>query len=153
MDTPEIIWGCLEAQQHLDAARRLLRVHEVHNQLQNAFAADMAAKFPLLSHQWPLVVKFRCVRQCCCIGMFWCLLLRECSLLLTLCLCRTQFMELQLFDEPPSNTGLAQAPVALRCNTGLMHILIVAVPAPPLRPTIGNKFLRLPHQLSAASLS
>eukprot|EP00878_Enallax_costatus_P036573 GHUV01041083.1.p1 GENE.GHUV01041083.1~~GHUV01041083.1.p1 ORF type:complete len:464 (+),score=174.98 GHUV01041083.1:880-2271(+) len=59
MDTPEVIWSCLEAQQHLDAARRLLRVHEVYNQLQTAFAADLAAKFPLLSHQWPLVLKFR----------------------------------------------------------------------------------------------
>eukprot|EP00775_Hariotina_reticulata_P013485 gene13485-13610_t len=59
MDSPEIIWGCLDGQQHLEAARRLLRVHEVHEQLQAVFKADVAAKFPLLSHQWPLVVKFR----------------------------------------------------------------------------------------------
>jgi hypothetical protein len=59
MDSPEIIWGCLDGQQHLEAARRLLRVHEVYEQLQTVFKADVAAKFPLLSHQWPLVVKFR----------------------------------------------------------------------------------------------
>lgn len=59
MDTPEILWSCLESQQHLEAAKRLLRVHEVYDQLQAAYAADLAAKFPLLSHQWPLVLKFR----------------------------------------------------------------------------------------------
>lgn len=59
LDTPEVLWGCLDGQQHLEAARRLLRVHEVHAHLQGACAADIAAKFPLISHQWPVVLKFR----------------------------------------------------------------------------------------------
>ena len=59
MDTPEVIWGCLEAQAYLDAARRLLRVEEVHSHLHAAFACVVAAKFPVLSHQWQTVVKFR----------------------------------------------------------------------------------------------
>lgn len=59
MDTPEIIWSCLEAQQYLEAARRLQRVHEVHQQLQTTFDQVVSTKFPLLSHQWPLVAKFR----------------------------------------------------------------------------------------------
>lgn len=59
LDTPEVLWGCLDGQQHLEAARRLLRVHEVHAHLQGTCAADIAAKFPLISHQWPVVLKFR----------------------------------------------------------------------------------------------
>lgn len=55
-----MIWGCLDGQQHLEASRRLLRVHEVHSQLSSVYAGEVAAKFPLLSHQWPLVAKFRC---------------------------------------------------------------------------------------------
>jgi hypothetical protein len=61
MDTPEVIWGCLEAGSHLDAARRLLRVQEVQQQLQASFAHIVAAKFPVLSHQWQTVLKFRWV--------------------------------------------------------------------------------------------
>lgn len=60
MDTPEVIWGCLDAGSHLDAARRLLRVQEVHGHLQEAFAPLVASKFPVLSHQWQTVLKFRC---------------------------------------------------------------------------------------------
>eukprot|EP00882_Tetradesmus_deserticola_P015896 GHRQ01016952.1.p1 GENE.GHRQ01016952.1~~GHRQ01016952.1.p1 ORF type:complete len:179 (+),score=60.15 GHRQ01016952.1:608-1144(+) len=59
LDTPEVLWGCLDGQQHLEAARRLLRVHEVHGHLEGACAADVAAKFPLITHQWPVVIKFR----------------------------------------------------------------------------------------------
>jgi hypothetical protein len=59
MDTPEVIWGCLDAGAHLEAARRLLRVQEVHQQLQDSFAHIVAAKFPVLSHQWQTVLKFR----------------------------------------------------------------------------------------------
>lgn len=59
MDTPEVIWGCLDAGSHLEAAHRLLRVQEVHQQLQDAFAHIVAAKFPVLSHQWQTVLKFR----------------------------------------------------------------------------------------------
>lgn len=66
MDTPEVIWGCLEAGSHLEAARRLLRVQEVHAHLQTGFAAVVAAKFPVLSHQWQTVLKFRCV---CCVWL------------------------------------------------------------------------------------
>lgn len=59
LDTPEAIWGYLDGQQHLEAARRLLHVHKVHEHLQAAYSADLAAKFPLMSHQWPLVLKFK----------------------------------------------------------------------------------------------
>lgn len=60
MDTPEVIWGCLDAGSHLEAARRLLRVQEVQQQLQASYAHIVAAKFPVLSHQWQIVLKFRC---------------------------------------------------------------------------------------------
>lgn len=59
MDTPEVIWGCLDGQSYLEAACRLLRVEEVHAQLQASFAPIVAAKFPVLSHQWQTVLKFR----------------------------------------------------------------------------------------------
>jgi hypothetical protein len=67
MDTPEVIWGCLDASDHLEAARRLLRVHEAHAQLQARYGALVAAKFPLLGHQWQAVLKFRwgCVAARC----------------------------------------------------------------------------------------
>jgi hypothetical protein len=68
MDTPEVIWGALDAQEHLEAARRLLRVQEVHAQLHAAFAGLVATKFPVLAHQWQTVLKFRCVfagGRCC----------------------------------------------------------------------------------------
>lgn len=71
MDTPEVIWGCLDAGSHLEAARRLLRVQEVHSQLQASYAPTVAAKFPVLSHQWQTVLKFRwaTTNPGCCVGL------------------------------------------------------------------------------------
>lgn len=72
MDTSEVIWGCLDAGSHLEAARRLLRVQEVHSQLQASYAPTVAAKFPVLSHQWQTVLKFRWATTnpgCCCCSL------------------------------------------------------------------------------------
>ncbi len=60
VDTPEVIWGFLDSQQHLSAAQRFLRSQLVHQQLHSKSSRAMLAKFPLLSHQWPVVLKFRC---------------------------------------------------------------------------------------------
>lgn len=57
-----MIWGCLDSKQHMNAARRYLRAEQVYTMLTSSFASDILAKFPLLSHQWPLVEKFKCVR-------------------------------------------------------------------------------------------
>ncbi|GFH06717.1 component of oligomeric golgi complex 1 [Haematococcus lacustris] len=59
VDTPEMIWGCLDTQQHLDAARRFLRAQHVHQLLLDTYSRDQLARFPLLNHQWPLVLKFK----------------------------------------------------------------------------------------------
>lgn len=59
VDTPEIIWGCLDSQQHLEAARRFLRAQVVHGLLATSVPQHMLGRFPLLSHQWPLVEKFK----------------------------------------------------------------------------------------------
>ncbi len=59
VDTPEVIWGFLDGQRHLDAAQRFLRAQLVHEQLLGSFPRGMLAKFPLLAHQWPVVLKFK----------------------------------------------------------------------------------------------
>ncbi len=69
VDTPELIWGCLDAKRYLDAARRYLRAEHVHDLLQPAAgsasaslggtAAGVLARFPLLRHHWPTVTKFK----------------------------------------------------------------------------------------------
>lgn len=66
VDTPELIWGCLDAKRYLDAARRYLRAEHVHDLLQPAsgasqggVAAGVLARFPLLRHHWPTVTKFK----------------------------------------------------------------------------------------------
>lgn len=59
LDTTEVIWGSLDASQHIDAAKRFLRAELVHEQLRNSFPKELLARFPLLGHQWPQVLKFR----------------------------------------------------------------------------------------------
>jgi hypothetical protein len=59
LDTTEVVWGSLDASQHTDAAKRLLRAELVHAQLHGSFPQDLLARFPLLRHQWPQVLKFR----------------------------------------------------------------------------------------------
>lgn len=56
IDSPETIYGCLDAQEFLAAAQRYDRAVEVHK----SFAANFkhsAKRFPLLRHHWPLVKK------------------------------------------------------------------------------------------------
>ncbi len=61
VDTPEMIWGCLDTGRLLDGARRLLRAREVHRRLRaGRQGAEVAARFPLLVPLWPGVEKFRC---------------------------------------------------------------------------------------------
>jgi hypothetical protein len=60
VDTPEMIWGYLDTKQFLDAARRYLRATLVHGLL-SSYPKAQLAKFPLLTHQWPLVEKFKWV--------------------------------------------------------------------------------------------
>lgn len=59
VDTPELIWGCLDSKQYLEAARRYLRAEQVHAQLKANFDPSVLAKFPLLRHHWPTVTKFK----------------------------------------------------------------------------------------------
>lgn len=56
IDSPETIYGCLDAREFLAAAQRYVRAMEVHK----SFAANFkqsAKRFPLLRHHWPLVKK------------------------------------------------------------------------------------------------
>lgn len=59
VDTPELIWGCLDARRYLDASRRFLRAQHVHDMLAASFSPAVLAKFPLLRHHWPTVTKFK----------------------------------------------------------------------------------------------
>ena len=60
VDTPEVIWGCLDTGRLLDGAVRLLRAREVHRRLRTERqGAEVAARFPLLVPLWPGVEKFR----------------------------------------------------------------------------------------------
>ncbi|KAG2492230.1 hypothetical protein HYH03_009474 [Edaphochlamys debaryana] len=59
VDTPELIWGGLDARRYLDAARRYLRAEQVHDLLSSSFSPAVLAKFPLLRHHWPTVTKFK----------------------------------------------------------------------------------------------
>ncbi|KAK9841813.1 hypothetical protein WJX81_004723 [Elliptochloris bilobata] len=60
VDTPEMIWGCLDTGRLLDGALRLLRAREVHRRLRTGRqGAEVAARFPLLVPLWPGVEKFR----------------------------------------------------------------------------------------------
>ena len=55
-----MIWGCLDTQAYLDAARRYLRAAEVHSLLMKAAPTELRTKFPLVNRQWPNIQKFRC---------------------------------------------------------------------------------------------
>ncbi|GIL93223.1 hypothetical protein Vretimale_8139 [Volvox reticuliferus] len=59
VDTPELIWGCLDARRYLDASRRFLRAQHVHDLMASNFSPAVLAKFPLLRHHWPTVTKFK----------------------------------------------------------------------------------------------
>ena len=60
MDTPEAIWGALDAGNYLEAALRFLRASSLHGELTaGSRASAVAARFPLLRQQWPLVANSR----------------------------------------------------------------------------------------------
>ncbi|KAL6782517.1 COG1 [Auxenochlorella protothecoides x Auxenochlorella symbiontica] len=59
LDTPEHVWGCLDACDFLGAACRFLAASDAHRALTGRGKHGVAAQFPLLQHQWPLVRKFR----------------------------------------------------------------------------------------------
>ncbi len=60
VDTPEIIWGCLDTREFLAAAQRLLRASEVHRLLLAGSQRGTVERcFPVVAHLWPNVQKFR----------------------------------------------------------------------------------------------
>lgn len=59
VDTPETLWGCLDAGSFQAAAHRFLRASLVYEALQGGDAASAMRQFPLVRTQWPLVAKFR----------------------------------------------------------------------------------------------
>ncbi len=56
IDSPETIYGCLDAREFLAAAQRYVRALEVHKSFTANFKQS-AKRFPLLRHHWPLVKK------------------------------------------------------------------------------------------------
>jgi hypothetical protein len=56
IDSPETIYGCLDAREFLAAAQRYVRAMEVHKSFTTNFKQS-AKRFPLLRHHWPLVKK------------------------------------------------------------------------------------------------
>ena len=70
VDTPELIWGCLDAREFLAAAHRLARAGIVHGCLMaGSQRGTVERRFPLVGHMWPNVEKFRCatLRQPLCV--------------------------------------------------------------------------------------
>ncbi len=60
VDTPEAIWGALDAGNYLEGTLRFLRASSLHEELTTGSrAAAVATRFPLLRQQWPLVANFR----------------------------------------------------------------------------------------------
>ena len=61
VDTPELIWGCLDTREFLAAAQRLARASVVHECLmRSSQRATIERRFPLIGHLWPSIEKFRC---------------------------------------------------------------------------------------------
>lgn len=59
MDTPEIIWGCMDESDHLEAARRYVRAEQINRLITRGKWKDALSNFPLLRHQWPAIEKFK----------------------------------------------------------------------------------------------
>ena len=60
VDTPELIWGCLDTREFLAAAHRLARAAVVHDCLMaSSQRGTVERRFPLVGHMWPNVEKFR----------------------------------------------------------------------------------------------
>ena len=45
IDTPEVIWGCLDSRRYLEAARRLLRAHQVRERHAHALRASACVRW------------------------------------------------------------------------------------------------------------
>eukprot|EP00898_Chlorokybus_atmophyticus_P006294 jgi/Chlat1/6666/Chrsp49S06154 len=62
VDTPEMIWGCLDQHLFLEAAHRYLRACEVEELLVGRLSRrQLHSEFPLLKHQLPLVESLKAV--------------------------------------------------------------------------------------------
>ena len=62
VDTPELIWGCLDTREFLAAAQRLAQASVVHECLmRSGQRATIERRFPLIGHLWPSIEKFRCL--------------------------------------------------------------------------------------------
>ena len=48
IDTPEVIWGCLDSRRYLEAARRLLRAHQVRERHAYALCASACVRWGTL---------------------------------------------------------------------------------------------------------
>ena len=59
VDTPEIIYSSLDAGDTLASALRFCRAAIVHDALGRAAQGAVAARFPLVNHQWPTILKLR----------------------------------------------------------------------------------------------
>ena len=65
VDTPELIWGCLDAREFLAAAHRLARAGVLHGCLMaGSQRGTVERRFPLVGHMWPNVEKFRWALAC-----------------------------------------------------------------------------------------
>ena len=65
VDTPEVIYGSLDAGDTLAAALRFCRASIVHDALGRGAAGAVASRFPLVHHQWPTILKLRCAAAAC----------------------------------------------------------------------------------------
>lgn len=61
LDTPEALWGHLDADDFLQAACRFLRAQGVHSVVEGEALREVMRPFPLVRTQWPLVANFRVV--------------------------------------------------------------------------------------------
>lgn len=59
VDSPELIWSCLDSGDFLEASRRWLRSRIVYEVLQEKAPRGMLGRFPILQHLWPNVEKLR----------------------------------------------------------------------------------------------
>lgn len=64
VETPEIIWGCLDESMFVEAASRYIRARQVHytlvnNNNNNDNKKTILSNFPLLKHQWQIVESFK----------------------------------------------------------------------------------------------
>ena len=60
VDTPELIWGCLDTREFLAAAQRLARAAVVRQCLMaSGRRSSVERRFPLIGHLWPNMEKFR----------------------------------------------------------------------------------------------